>query len=81
MEYLIRFVQQHETFRRPEIESLADLAGYSVEWLSYSDHSPFAIIRFKQQEITDAAIQTVIQRSILCDQIYELWGSVGGSNY
>lgn len=38
MEYLIRFVQQHETFRRPEIESLADLAGYSLEWLSYSDH-------------------------------------------
>ncbi|RMY53334.1 hypothetical protein D0863_13983 [Hortaea werneckii] len=81
MDYLIRFVQQHETFRRPEIESLADLAGYSLEWLSYSDHSPFAIIRFKHQEITDAAIQTVIQRSILCDQIYELWGSVGGSNY
>ncbi|KAI7598992.1 RNA methylase family UPF0020 protein, partial [Hortaea werneckii] len=81
MDYLIRFVQQHETFRRPEIESLADLAGYSLEWLSYSDHSPFAIIRFKQAEITDTAIQTVIQRSILCDQIYELWGSVGGSNY
>ncbi|RMY44963.1 hypothetical protein D0863_16127 [Hortaea werneckii] len=81
MEYLIRFVQQHETFRRPEIESLADLAGYSLEWLSYSDHSPFAIIRFKQAEIPDAAVQSVIQRSILCDQIYELWGSVGGSNY
>ncbi|GAB1737590.1 hypothetical protein NU219Hw_g1899t1 [Hortaea werneckii] len=81
MEYLIRFVQQHETFRRPEIESLADLAGYSLEWLSYSDHSPFAIIRFKQPEIPDAAVRTVIQRSILCDQIYELWGDVGGSNY
>ncbi|RMY96164.1 hypothetical protein D0861_00346 [Hortaea werneckii] len=81
MDYLIRFVQQHETFRRPEIESLADLAGYSLEWLSYSDHSPFAIIRFKQTEITDAAIRTIIQRSILCDQIYELWGSVGGSDY
>ncbi|KAI6832100.1 RNA methylase family UPF0020 protein [Hortaea werneckii] len=81
MDYLIRFVQQHETFRKPEIESLADLAGYSLEWLSYSDHSPFAIIRFKQAEITDAAIRAVIQRSILCDQIYELWGSVGGSNY
>ncbi|KAI7335218.1 RNA methylase family UPF0020 protein [Hortaea werneckii] len=81
MEYLIRFVQQHETFRRPEIESLADLAGYSLEWLSYSDHSPFAIIRFNQAGIPDAAVQSVIQRSILCDQIYELWGSVGGSNY
>ncbi|KAI7650592.1 hypothetical protein KC318_g16330, partial [Hortaea werneckii] len=81
MEYLIRFVQQHETFRRPEIESLADLAGYSLEWLSYSDHSPFAILRFNQAGIPDAAVQSVIQRSILCDQIYELWGSVGGSNY
>ncbi|RMZ10403.1 hypothetical protein D0862_03259 [Hortaea werneckii] len=44
-------------------------------------YSPFAIIRFKQPEIPDAAVRTVIQRSILCDQIYELWGSVDGSNY
>ncbi|RMX71322.1 hypothetical protein D0869_15752 [Hortaea werneckii] len=44
-------------------------------------YSPFAILRFNQAGIPDAAVQSVIQRSILCDQIYELWGSVGGSNY
>ena len=37
MEYLIRFVQVHETFRKPEIEALADLAGIDVEFLDYSE--------------------------------------------
>lgn len=37
MEYLIRFIQMHETFRKPETDSLADLNGFKLEWLSYSD--------------------------------------------
>lgn len=37
MDYLIRFVQIHETFRKPETESLAEMAGIEVEWLSYSE--------------------------------------------
>ena len=37
MDYLIRFAQVHETFRQPETESLAELAGLSFEWLSYSE--------------------------------------------
>lgn len=37
MEYLIRFRQMHETFRQPEIEALAELNKFTVEWLSYSD--------------------------------------------
>lgn len=38
MEYLIRFVQIHETFRKPEIEALAILANVKVEFLSYSEN-------------------------------------------
>lgn len=37
MEYLIRFIQMHETFRKPETDSLADLNGFKLEWLLYSD--------------------------------------------
>lgn len=36
MEYLIRFIQVHETFRIPEIEALAELEGISLEIVSYS---------------------------------------------
>ena len=37
MDYLIRFVQIHETFRQPETDALAGLAGLNIEWLAYSD--------------------------------------------
>lgn len=38
MEYLVRFVQAHETFRRPELEALADLAGIEIEFVEYSKY-------------------------------------------
>lgn len=37
MDYLIRFIQMHETFRKPETDALAKLAGLSVEWVWYSE--------------------------------------------
>lgn len=37
MEYLIRFVQVHESFRKPEVEALAALAKFDVEFLDYSE--------------------------------------------
>lgn len=37
MEYLIRFRQMHETFRQPEIEALAEMNNFTIEWLSYTD--------------------------------------------
>jgi tRNA G10 N-methylase Trm11 len=37
MEYLIRFVHQHEPFRKPEIDSLAELCKIKLRWISYSD--------------------------------------------
>ena len=36
MEYLIRFIQEHETFRLPEIEALAELEGIKFEVVFYS---------------------------------------------
>ena len=38
MDFLIRFVQVHESFRRPEIQALAVLANVNVEFLSYSEN-------------------------------------------
>ncbi len=38
MDYLIRFVQIHETFRKPEVEALAVLADVNVEFLFYSEN-------------------------------------------
>ena len=37
MDFLIRFVQVHETFRKPEIEALAVLANVNVEFLFYNE--------------------------------------------
>ena len=37
MEYLIRFVHQHEPFRKPEIDALAELCKINIRWISYSD--------------------------------------------
>ncbi len=37
MEFLIRFVQIHETFRKPEIEALAAVQDVDVEFLTYAE--------------------------------------------
>lgn len=37
MEYLIRFAQVHESFRKAEIEALAALVGVNVEFLVYTE--------------------------------------------
>ncbi|KAK6531381.1 hypothetical protein TWF281_008188 [Arthrobotrys megalospora] len=74
-EYLIHFAQVHETFRKPELESLARLFNIDYEILQYSEKTPFARIALKSNE--DA--KTLISRSILAKAIYELWGT--GTTY
>ena len=37
MDYLIRFIQTHETFRQAETEALAELEGTRIQWVQYSD--------------------------------------------
>lgn len=34
-EYLVRFVQLHETFRLPELQALADFHGIEMEVVDY----------------------------------------------
>lgn len=46
MEYLIRLVQVHETFRRPELESLARLHGIDLHIVEYSDDVCFCFFCF-----------------------------------
>lgn len=38
MEYLIRFIQMHESFRKAETEALAELFGLQIEWVFHSEH-------------------------------------------
>ena len=38
IDYLVRFVQAHETFRKPELEALAALAEIHLEFLFYSKY-------------------------------------------
>ncbi|KAL8696975.1 MAG: hypothetical protein Q9201_007382 [Fulgogasparrea decipioides] len=75
MEYLVRFVQLHESFRKAELEALADLYQADVEFLNYSQYSPHCTIRLPDED----AARMLIRRSILSKGIYELWGC--GSNY
>jgi tRNA (guanine10-N2)-methyltransferase len=93
MEYVIRFAQVHESFRRAEIEALATLAGVDVEFVWYDNYvrkfhvisasekkiltennrstqSPFCVAKFPDGE----AARKVVSRSILAQDVYELWG-------
>ncbi|KAK7511565.1 RNA methylase family protein [Phyllosticta citriasiana] len=76
MEYLIRLVQVHESFRKAELEALATLAGLSpLEFVFYEENTPFCIIKLASSDEARA----LIRRSILSAGIYELWGQ--GSTY
>lgn len=86
MEYLIRFAQAHESFRRPEIEALSRLAGVECEIVSYRADSPFCVIRFPgidpgshDAERVDEIVRSFGSRSVLAKSIYELWAR--GSTY
>jgi tRNA (guanine10-N2)-methyltransferase len=48
MDYLIRFAQTHETFRKPEIQALAELASINIEFLSY-----FTDVRFLRAHLKE----------------------------
>ena len=64
-QYLIRFIQQHPTFRRSELESCAFLSEYDVQkplsFVEYDDSSPFSILELDN----DAVAASIVERSIL----------------
>ncbi|KAL8670709.1 MAG: hypothetical protein Q9224_007656, partial [Gallowayella concinna] len=65
----------HESFRRVELDALADLYGIKLDILDYKQYSPHCIIRLPDE----GAARLLIHRCILSKGIYELWGS--GSTY
>ncbi|KAF2706511.1 RNA methylase family protein [Pleomassaria siparia CBS 279.74] len=69
-QYLVRFVQMHESFRTAELEALAVLVGVKIEVMKYDKDSPFCIIKLP----SEAAARSIISRSIISQAIYELWG-------
>ncbi|KAL5332928.1 hypothetical protein BJX70DRAFT_392585 [Aspergillus crustosus] len=70
MEYIIRFAQLHESFRQPEIKAIASLHNIDLEILSYEATSPYCIVKLPNED----AARTIISRSILAKDIFELWG-------
>ncbi|KAF8468912.1 S-adenosyl-L-methionine-dependent methyltransferase [Kalaharituber pfeilii] len=74
IEILIHFAQAHETFRKPEIEALAELGGFQVQFTDYALNSPFALATIQDEH---HAMQ--LSRAILVKGLYELWGS--GTTY
>ncbi|KAI8936359.1 hypothetical protein NX059_006771 [Plenodomus lindquistii] len=73
--YLVRFAQVHESFRKVELQALADVAGVPIKFLKYDEDSPYCIVDIP----SDKDARKVITRSILAQGVYELWGE--GSTY
>ncbi|CAJ2512681.1 Uu.00g008000.m01.CDS01 [Anthostomella pinea] len=71
MEYLIRFSQLHETFRSAEIQAIAVIEGVDLRVISYSDESPFCVVRLPSED----AARAIMRRSVLAHAIYEHWGT------
>ncbi|KAI0834384.1 tRNA guanosine-2'-O-methyltransferase TRM11 [Hypoxylon sp. FL0890] len=71
MEYLIRFSQSHETFRLAEIQALAIVEGIDLEVISYSEETPFCIVRLPSED----AAKALLRRSVLAQTIHEHWGT------
>ncbi|VAH58316.1 unnamed protein product [Triticum turgidum subsp. durum] len=84
MWYLCVFYHRLLDYRRPEVQSLAELfggpgGGAAVEWRMPENHhedSPFHLVRLPGDERLAAQIAN---RSLLVKGIYELWGQ--GATY
>lgn len=85
MWYLCVFYHRLLDYRKPEVESLAELFGAlesskqdSLEWrlpLHHHPDSPFHFVNLPSEDIA----RNIANRSILVKGIYELWGE--GSSY
>ncbi|KAJ9141460.1 hypothetical protein P3X46_031997 [Hevea brasiliensis] len=80
MWYLCVFFHRLLDYRKPEVESLAELFGVSesLEWRLPQHHHPDSPFHFVNLPNEEAALN-IANRSILVKGIYELWGE--GSNY
>lgn len=71
MDFLVKFAQTHQSFRRAEIEALAGVEDVDLTIVKYSHESPLCFVRLPSVE----AAQRLIRRSVLAQSIHELWGS------
>ena len=46
-EYLIRLAQEHDSFRQPELQALATLAGIDLEFIFYDQNVCYTSIIFR----------------------------------
>ncbi|KAL6946483.1 hypothetical protein ACO0RG_000636 [Hanseniaspora osmophila] len=79
--YLIFLVQQHFSFRRPELESLCDLFNIKISNLDDIDknlENPFFIVN---DIPNDTVARKLLSRSILCKGIYELYECAEDGSY
>jgi tRNA G10 N-methylase Trm11 len=61
MDYMIRFLQVHETFRLAEIEALAALEGINLEVLSYS--LSVRVLHALPSQLAKSALVTILLRA------------------
>ncbi|KAJ4835828.1 hypothetical protein Tsubulata_033033 [Turnera subulata] len=80
MWYLCVFFHRLLDYRKPEVESLAQLFGVeeSIEWKLPIHHHPDSPFHFVNLPSEDVA-RSIANRSILVKGMYELWGE--GSSY
>ncbi|KAK6461722.1 S-adenosyl-L-methionine-dependent methyltransferase [Scheffersomyces coipomensis] len=69
-DYLIYFAQAYPNFRRPELESLADLYNIPLDLSHHDESNPFLIVQLEN----DDQARKIMERSVLSKGIYELWG-------
>ncbi|KAK9362952.1 S-adenosyl-L-methionine-dependent methyltransferase [Lipomyces starkeyi] len=69
-QYLILLAQKHESFRKTELEALAELEHVSVDLSHHDDNVPLLYVTLDCEE--DA--RKLIRRSILARSIFEVWG-------
>ena len=43
--YLVRLAQTHESFRKAELQALADLAGVKLEFIKYDENVGICMLR------------------------------------
>ncbi|KAK5092300.1 hypothetical protein LTR70_005606 [Exophiala xenobiotica] len=77
--YLIRLSQSHETFRKPELESLASLLNITLSITDYRPSSPFCVIRFNTRASRDELAKNFIAHSLLSKCLYEFYAT--GTTY
>ncbi|KAL0956084.1 hypothetical protein HGRIS_002253 [Hohenbuehelia grisea] len=73
--YLFVFAQSHSEFRIPEIQSIAELYGFSLQLPELESVGPFVVIGLEKEDHA----RLLAKRCILLKSVYEFWGQ--GSTY